>query len=94
MDVLSLEPKIDVAVLVCGDGDFVPLVTFAKEKGVRVEVLAFRESASGALVEAADSFLDLSSEPASFLIGASGGPTLKTPKTLKRGTKSAPRIII
>lgn len=72
MDVLRLEPKVDVAVLVCGDGDFVPLVTFAKEKGLRMEVIAFRESASSALVEVADSFIDLSNDPKRFLIGNGG----------------------
>lgn len=91
MDVLRLEPKIDVVVLVCGDGDFVPLVTFAKEKGLRMEVIAFRESASSALVEVADSFIDLSSDPKRFLIsdgrGASG--IRRT-----RPTKSGPRIVI
>lgn len=67
-DILRLEPKIDVAVLVSGDGDFVPLVEFAKEKGLRVEVISFRESTSSALIESADSFTDLSADPKRFLI--------------------------
>ena len=68
MDVLRLEPKIDAAVLVSGDGDFVPLVEFSKEKGLRMEVMGFRESTSKLLVEAADSFIDLSSNKKRFLI--------------------------
>lgn len=68
MDILRLEPKIDVAVLVCGDGDFIPLVEFAKERGLRLEVISFRESTSSALVATADSFFDLSAEPKKFLI--------------------------
>lgn len=68
MDILRLEPKIDVAVLVCGDGDFVPLVEFSKERGLRMEVVSFRESTSKALIEAADSYFDLSSDPKKFLI--------------------------
>ncbi len=67
-DILRLEPKVDVAVLVCGDGDFVPMVEFAKEKGLRVEVIGFRESTSKNLMESADSFFDLSSNPKQFLI--------------------------
>lgn len=100
MDVLRLEPKIDVAVLVCGDGDFVPLVTFAKEKGLRMEVMAFRESASSALLEVADSFVDLSSDPKRFLIvdlaaprprgaGGRGGN-----KPTRSGRPRSPRIVI
>jgi len=67
-DVLRLEPKIDVAVLVSGDGDFVPLVEFAKEKGLRVEVISFRESTSSNLIQSADSFFDLSSDKGKFLL--------------------------
>lgn len=84
MDILRLGPKVDVAVLVCGDGDFVPLVEFAKEKGIRVEVMGFRESTSSALVASADSFFDLSSEPKSFLIpeGRRPSPRRRTPKII------------
>jgi uncharacterized protein (TIGR00288 family) len=67
-DILRLEPKIDVAVLVCGDGDFVPMVEFAKEKGLRMEVMGFRESTSKNLIESADSFFDLSSNTKQFLL--------------------------
>lgn len=74
MDVLQLEPKIDVAVLVSGDGDFIPLVQFAKGKGLRFEVMGFRESTSSALVAAADNFTDLSQEPPQFLINGRGSP--------------------
>lgn len=68
MDILSLQPKLDVAVLVSGDGDFVPLIEFAQRQGLRCEVIGFRESTSSALVEAADSFTDLSADKKQFLI--------------------------
>lgn len=68
MDVLRLLTKIDVAVLVTGDGDFIPLVRYGKESGLRVEVMGFRESTSSALVEEADSFTDMSKDPKTFLI--------------------------
>lgn len=87
MDILRLEPKIDVAVLVCGDGDFVPLVTYAKEHGLRLEVMSFRESTSSALIEAADSFTDLSSNPA-FLIST----TTRTPSA-RTTSRRTPKII-
>lgn len=68
MDILSLQPKLDVAVLVSGDGDFIPLIKFAQRQGLRCEVIGFRESTSSALIEAADSFIDLSADPKRFLI--------------------------
>lgn len=68
MDILRLEPKIDVAVLVSGDGDFVPLVQYSQERGLRLEGMGFKESTSAALIEALDSFTDLSQNTRQFLI--------------------------
>ncbi len=68
VDVLSMEPKIDVAVLVSGDGDFIPLIEYAKHKGLRMEIMSFRESASGSLISAADSFTDLSQKTNKVLL--------------------------
>ncbi len=82
VDILRLEPKIDVTVLVSGDGDFVPLVEFAKEKGLRVEVVSFAESTSQALRDHADSFFDLSSDPRQFLISDQGRTRRRIAKIL------------
>src|SRR3989338_6513798 len=60
IDAVILADKIDVAVLVEGDGDFVPLVEYLKtNKGVKVEVVSFKRSTSAKLIEAADKFIDL-----------------------------------
>lgn len=60
IDAIILADKIDVAVLVEGDGDFVPLVEYLKvNKGVKVEVMAFGRSASAKLIQAANEFYDL-----------------------------------
>jgi len=69
IDAVILSDKIDVAVLVTGDGDFVPLVEYLSiSKGLRVEVASFGRSTSAKLKEAADSFLDLGEDPKKFLI--------------------------
>lgn len=68
MDMIELAPKLDTAVLVSGDGDFVPLVQHLQRAlGVRVEVIAFGKSSSSKLKEAADSFIDLDSAPKKYL---------------------------
>lgn len=60
MDAVILADKIDVAVLVEGDGDFVPLVDYLKtNKGVKVEIISFKRSTSAKLIEAANKFVDL-----------------------------------
>jgi len=59
MDIVKLAPKLDVVVLVSGDGDYVPLVQYAQSAGCRVEAIAFGKSSSSKLKEAADEFTDL-----------------------------------
>ncbi|WP_457570336.1 LabA-like NYN domain-containing protein [Desulfurobacterium sp.] len=51
--------KIDVAVLMSGDGDFVDLVNFLKAKGIKVEVLSFKPITAKELIVAADEYIDL-----------------------------------
>lgn len=60
MDTIELAPKLDVVVLVSGDGDFIPLVQHLKRaSSCKVEVMSFKKSTSSKLIEAADDFLDL-----------------------------------
>ncbi len=69
VDAIKLADKLDVVVLVTGDGDFIPLVNYLKEnKGCRVEVMAFQETTSVKLIETVDEFLDLSKQKRKFLI--------------------------
>ena len=69
IDAVILADKIDVAVLVEGDGDFVPLVEYLKANQNQVEVVAFGKSASQRLRESADDFLDLSTKPERYVLG-------------------------
>jgi len=68
MDVMRLASKLDVVVLVSGDGDFKDLLEHAKALGCRVEVIAFGRTASSKLKEIADRFVDLESAPRKYLI--------------------------
>lgn len=69
MDAVILADKIDVAVLVTGDGDFVPLVEYLRiSQGLKVEVISFARSTSAKLKEAVDVFSDLGDDPKKFLI--------------------------
>jgi len=69
VDAVILADKIDVAVLITGDGDFVPLVEYLRvNKGLKVEVVSFGRSTSAKLKEEADYFTDLGSDPKKFLI--------------------------
>ncbi len=68
VDAIRLASKIDAAVIVSGDGDFVPLVEYLKHLGVQVEVMSFGKSTSAKLKEAADDFVDLCESSDKYLI--------------------------
>ncbi|MDO8443585.1 MAG: NYN domain-containing protein [Candidatus Azambacteria bacterium] len=62
------ESSVDSLVLGTGDGDFVPLVEYLKNRGRQVEVIAFGRSTSAKLKEVADEFIDMSANPKKFTI--------------------------
>ena len=69
VDAIRLSPSLDAVVIVSGDGDYLPLVEYLqKSSGKQVEVVAFGETTSSRLLEAADDFLDLSLDKEKFLI--------------------------
>ena len=70
MDVIRLLPKIDVMVLVSGDGDYTELLKYAKSQGVKTEVIAFRKTTSKMLVDEAEELIDMSENVSKYLIGA------------------------
>ena len=59
IDVLTMADRVDVIVLVSGDGDFRRLVEIVGSRGVRVEVMAFGQSTSQDLRVVADRYIDI-----------------------------------
>lgn len=68
MDAIRQMNKVDTIVLASGDGDYVPLLEYLRNFGVRGEVIAFGKSSSSKLIEAADDFIDMDTAPKKFLI--------------------------
>ncbi len=68
VDAIKSLEIVDVIVLASGDGDYAPLVEYLKNRGRRVEVIAFGKSTSAKLKEIADSFVDLDENPKRFLL--------------------------
>ena len=58
-DMVRCWEHIDVLALASGDGDFVPILQLAQERGCRVEILAFQQSCHQGLVDIADRFIDI-----------------------------------
>lgn len=69
VDAIRLAPTLDALIIATGDGDFLPLVEYLKGIGKIVEIIAFAETASSRLKEAADDFFDIGIAPEKFLIG-------------------------
>ncbi|HBA36811.1 TPA: hypothetical protein DCZ15_02950 [Candidatus Falkowbacteria bacterium] len=68
IDAIKLADKLDVIVLVSGDGDYLPLVSYLQNnKGCLVEIMAFDKTCSAKLIEESDDFTDLGSSK-KFLI--------------------------
>lgn len=68
MDAIKLGDKLDVIVIVSGDGDYIPLVSYLQNtKGCIVEIAGFRQTTSSALIDISDDFINLS-ESKKFLL--------------------------
>jgi uncharacterized LabA/DUF88 family protein len=59
IDMIGLADKLDVVVVVSGDGDFVSLVHLLKTMGPKVEVFSFIHNTARDLVQAADSYYSI-----------------------------------
>lgn len=69
IDAIKLADKLDVIIIVSGDGDYLPLVSYLQNnKGCLVEIMAFRKTCSAKIIEEADDFTDLSGDK-KYLIG-------------------------
>lgn len=90
---ISMSGRVDAVVLVTGDGDFCPLADFLKANGILCEVVAFGSSTNAQLKERADSFLDLSSDPTTYLIHSARAGRMMTPRnTATAPTHHAPSV--
>ena len=72
IDAVVMAPKLDVVIIVAGDGDFIPLVQYLQmSQGCQVEVVSFGKSTSAKLIEATDHFTDLDQNASKYLMRAS-----------------------
>ncbi|MGI8830193.1 MAG: NYN domain-containing protein, partial [Candidatus Limnocylindria bacterium] len=59
VDLFRLADRMDIAVIVSGDGDFAPAIKALQDKGVRAEVISFKPNTSSDLIAVADEFMDI-----------------------------------
>jgi uncharacterized protein (TIGR00288 family) len=69
VDAIKMADKLDVVVLVTGDGDFIPLIHYLQEnKGCLVELISFERSTSAKMLEVVDDYVDLGKELGKYLL--------------------------
>jgi len=59
IDAISLADKLDIIVVVSGDGDFTELVYHLQSRGVFVEAISFRNSTNEDLIKAVDAYIPI-----------------------------------
>jgi uncharacterized LabA/DUF88 family protein len=59
VDILTMSDRLDIVVLLSGDGDFRRVCELVESKGVRVEVVSFAQSTAMELRSVADQYTDL-----------------------------------
>jgi uncharacterized LabA/DUF88 family protein len=59
VDMFRLAKRMDIAVVVSGDGDFAAAIRALQDEGVRCEVISFRPNTSSDLIAVADEFIDI-----------------------------------
>ncbi|HJP70372.1 MAG TPA: NYN domain-containing protein [Candidatus Limnocylindria bacterium] len=59
VDLFRLADRMDIAVIVSGDGDFAPAIRALQDTGVRCEVISFKPNTSSDLIAVADEFMDI-----------------------------------
>jgi uncharacterized LabA/DUF88 family protein len=79
VDMITLAPHYDTAVLVSGDGDLAYAVNAVSRMGVRVEVVSLQTTTSESLIDVADCFIDLDSIKAHIQKDSNLGYNYRTP---------------
>jgi uncharacterized LabA/DUF88 family protein len=84
IDAVTLADKIDVAIILGGDKDFLPLVWYLRSRGTRVEIWSWPEATSPEVKAAADFYFPIGKE---FLVpnrsGSSKRPATPRPERKK-----------
>ncbi|MCB0367241.1 MAG: NYN domain-containing protein [Bdellovibrionaceae bacterium] len=83
IDAVTMADKLDVAIILGGDKDFLPLVWYLKSRGCRTEIWSWPQATSQEVKEAVDQYFPLDE---SFVLGGEEKKPKKGPPRRGRGT--------
>ena len=86
IDAVTLAEKIDVAIILGGDKDFLPLIWYLRSRGCKVEIWSWPEATSPEVKEAADVYFPITKE---FLVP--GRSKARKTKTSRKSSKKKTR---
>ena len=84
IDAIRRLPTMDAVALMSGDGDYVPMVDYLREHGLRVEVYSFSDAIAEELRLAADEWHDITAMTSLHLKGRAAGATVRTARSAAR----------
>ncbi len=93
VDAIKIAPKVDVIVLISGDGDYIPLVEYLQSTtGCRVEGMAFGESTSIRLIETLDDFINLSDNKEKYTISQKKSNNINRRKNTVKNSSNSKKV--
>ena len=93
MDAVRAAEKVDVIVVVSGDGDFKEMYEYVRGKGCRIEVIAFGKTASSSIKGYVDDFIDMDKDKKYLIpLGGKQPPANKQQNTAKTPFVNKPNV--
>jgi len=93
MDAVRAAEKVDVIVVVSGDGDFKEMYEYVRGKGCRIEVIAFSKTASSSIKGYVDAFVDMDKDKKYLIpLGGKQSHVNKSHGTAKKTYVNKPNV--
>ena len=84
IDAVTMADKLDVAIILGGDKDFLPLIWYLRSRGCKVEIWSWPETTSPEVQEAADLYFPITKD---YVIKATQKPRQQAPSSQSRKTQ-------
>lgn len=90
IDAVTMAEKLDVAIILGGDKDFLPLIWYLKSRGCKTEVWSWPETTSPEVQEAADKYMALTTD---FLVQSESKKKRSTSRTTKKKKVKSKKVL-
>lgn len=88
VDAVTMADKMDVAIIIGGDRDYLPLIWYLRSRGCKVEIWSWPETTSDEVMQAADIYFPLSKDKHMILSKSSSSSDSSKSKSKSSSKKS------